>query len=173
MAAFLAAVSSGAKAADIASNFSRDQAKRGRGRRFFRTRGVVLVPDDLTLKDWPERAARAGLTTIGLHHGRSPSLVADFIRSIDGQKFLEKCRKLGLQVEYELHAMKELLPRELFKGAPELFRMNDQGERTSDSNLCVHSDRALELVSKNAVALAKVLRPTTGRYFLWGDDAQA
>ncbi len=35
----------------------------------FDTRGVVLVPEDLSLADWPERAAGAGLTTISLHHG--------------------------------------------------------------------------------------------------------
>ena len=33
----------------------------------FATRGVVLVPSDLSLADWPERAKEAGLTTIALH----------------------------------------------------------------------------------------------------------
>jgi hypothetical protein len=33
----------------------------------FATRGVILLPFDLTLSDWPERAAKAGLTTIALH----------------------------------------------------------------------------------------------------------
>jgi hypothetical protein len=45
-------------------------------RRSFETRGVVLVPEDLTLKDWPERAQRAGLTTTALHLGSSPWAVA-------------------------------------------------------------------------------------------------
>jgi hypothetical protein len=89
----------------------------------FQTRGVVLVPDDLSLLDWPERAARAGLTTIGLHHSSSPKVVADFIESVAGQEFLAKCARLGLQVEYELHAMRELLPQALFATEPALFRM--------------------------------------------------
>ena len=38
----------------------------------FVTRGVVLTPEDLSLGDWPERAKRAGLTTIGIHHQNSP-----------------------------------------------------------------------------------------------------
>jgi Domain of unknown function (DUF4838)/Carbohydrate family 9 binding domain-like len=137
----------------------------------FRTRGVVLVPEDLSLADWPERAARAGLTTIALHHGLSPKVVSDFIHSPAGRDFLTRCAGLGLNVEYELHAMRELLPRALFAAEPALFRMNEQGERTPDANLCVHSVRALEIVSSNAVRLARELPPTTSRYFFWGDDA--
>ncbi|MCC6125358.1 MAG: DUF4838 domain-containing protein [Pirellulales bacterium] len=138
----------------------------------FATRGVVLLTGDLSLEDWPERAARAGLTTIGLHHGNSPQIVIDCVKSPAGQKFLEKCKQLRLQVEYELHAMRELLPRKLFAKNPELFRMNDKGERTPDNNCCVHSPRALEILAENALRIAETLRPTTGRYFYWGDDAQ-
>jgi len=36
----------------------------------FQTRGVVLIPFDLSLSDWPEQAAQAGLNTIGLHAAR-------------------------------------------------------------------------------------------------------
>jgi hypothetical protein len=68
--------------------------------------------------------------------------------------------------------MKELLPRDLFPKDPTLFRANDKKERTPDANLCVHSERALDIVGEHAVALAKSLRPMTGRYFLWGDDGQ-
>lgn len=139
---------------------------------FFQTRGVVLIPDDLTLTDWPDRAERAGLTTIGLHHGVSPQVVADFVASDAGSRFLTRCRELKLQVEYELHAMRQLLPRDLFATRRELFRMNDEGVRTADANLCVSSDAALDIVSANAIAISRVLRPTTGRYFLWGDDAE-
>ena len=136
------------------------------------TRGVVLLPEDLTLADWPERAKSAGLSTIGIHHQNSPRAVLDWIRTDAGQQFLAQCRKLGLGVEYELHAIKELLPRSLFPKNPELFRMNVKGERTPDVNCCAHSSRALEIIAENAVAIAKVLRPTTGRYFFWGDDGR-
>jgi hypothetical protein len=71
-----------------------------------------------------------------------------------------------------LHAMKELLPRDLFPQDPTLFRANDKKERTPDANLCVHSARALDIVGEHAVVLAQALRPTTGRYFFWGDDGQ-
>src|SRR5215475_11884348 len=64
------------------------------------TRGVVLLPEDLTLSDWPERAKNASLTTIGIHHQHSPRAVIDWIRTEAGQHFLEQCRKLDLEVEY-------------------------------------------------------------------------
>lgn len=136
----------------------------------FLTRGVVLVPEDLTLADWTERAKSAGLTTIGIHHQHSPKAVVDWIGSDAGRRFLEACGKLGLEVEYELHAMQELLPRGLFERNPDFFRMDDAGRRTSDANLCVHSSAALDIASENGVAIARTLRPTTGRYFYWGDD---
>jgi len=136
----------------------------------FETRGVVLVPDDFSLSDWPERAARAGLTTLALHHPTSPSAVVKFLESDRGQDMLTRCRRLGVHIEYELHAMRELLPRELFGKDPSLFRMDEKGERVADVNCCVHSSRALEVIAENAVRLAQKLRPTTGRYFFWSDD---
>ena len=137
---------------------------------FFQTRGVVITPKDLTLADWPERAATAGLTTVALHP--TPKVAKDFILSDEGQAFLQKCQDLGLEVEYELHAMAELLPRDLFETTPGLFRMNGKGERVADCNLCVHSEEALDIVGRNAVDIAKDLRPTTSRYFYWGDDGK-
>lgn len=138
----------------------------------FLTRGVVLVAEDLTLADWPERARQAGLTTIGVHHQNSPQAVIDWTRGDAGQRFLRVCETLGLEVEYELHAMKELLPRRLFERNPEFFRCDEQGRRHPESNLCVHSPDALDIAAENAVAIARSLRPTTGRYFYWGDDGQ-
>ncbi len=146
-------------------------ASAGRSARFV-TRGVVLVPEDLTLGDWPQRAHAAGLTTIGLHHQNSPQAVIRCLESEAGRKFLEQCQTLGLQVEYELHAMKELLPRDLFSRDRDLFRMDDAGERIPDANCCVHSSAALQIIGENAVRIARVLRPTTSRYFYWGDDGE-
>ncbi len=137
---------------------------------FFQTRGVVIYPSDLTLADWPERARAAGLTTIALHDPSWPGTVVNFVKSDEGKKFLEQCRQLGLQVEYELHAMRQLLPREYFVKDAGLYRMDENGQRTTDGNLCAHSEDALDIVAANAKALARLLKPTTGRYFFWGDD---
>jgi len=149
---------------------SAGESKAGVRRPFFETRGVVIVPEDLTLEDWPERARRAGLTTIALHP--TPKTVMDFVQSKRGRDFLDRCAALGLETEFELHAMCELLPRDRFEKEPDMFRMSRGGERTPDSNLCVHSRPALDIVAENVVAIAKVLRPTTSRYFYWGDDGK-
>ena len=137
---------------------------------FFKTRGVVITPRDVTLGNWPERARQAGLSTIALHP--FPGTVLNFVRTDDGQKFVEQCRRLGLQVEYELHAMRELLPRSLFLKDKSLFRMNMNGDRVADANLCVRSSTALEIAAENALRFARSLQPTTLRYFFWGDDGQ-
>jgi hypothetical protein len=50
---------------------------------------VVLVPEDLTLGDWPERASRAGLTTIGIHHQNSLRAVVEWIQTDAGRHFLD------------------------------------------------------------------------------------
>lgn len=149
-----------------------DDANSGGGEKemAFRNRGVVISPDDLTLTDWPERASRVGLTMIAL--GAAPSALVKFISTEEGTAFLAKCRKLGLDVEYEMHAMFELLPRALFTESPDLFRMDDEGNRNSDGNLCVHSEKALEIVCENAVKMCRALKPATHRYFLWFDDGQ-
>jgi hypothetical protein len=137
---------------------------------WLRTRGVVLRTPDLGSIDWPDRAKRAGLTTIGTHV--TPREVAAFAGTEQGQKVLESCRKLGLQVEHELHAMSDLLPRDLFAKNPAMFRMNEAGDRTADWNLCVHSPQALSVCCERAVHYSQLLRPTTGRYFYWIDDSR-
>lgn len=137
---------------------------------FFLTRGVVVVLGDLRTLDWPERARRAGLTTVSTHI--FPHEVAAFIRSDEGQRFLEDCRKRDVHVEHELHAMSDLLPRALFDKDPAMFPMNDRQERVRDFNLCVHSPAAIQVACENVQKYARVLRSTTGRYFYWIDDGQ-
>lgn len=50
--------------------------------------------------------------------------------------------------------------------------MNERGDRVRDFNLCVHSEAVPETACGNAVKYARLLRPTTGRYFCWIDDGQ-
>ena len=137
---------------------------------FFKTRGVVLVPGDMATWPWPQKAKQAGLSTIGTHI--FPSQVAEFVRTDPGKAFLDGCRKEGLEVEHELHAMRDLLPRELFAKDPTMFRMDEKGQRLADCNFCVHSDAAMDVIRENAVRYAKILKPTTGRYFYWIDDGE-
>lgn len=146
------------------------QSERQSHEPFFRTRGVVLTTPDLSTLDWPRRAAQAGLTTIGTHV--TPSEVSKFIQTDGGRAFLAQCRGHGINVEHELHAMSDLLPRDLFEKDPSMYRMNEQGQRSADCNCCVHSSRAVEVIRENVVKYADLLRPTTGRYFYWIDDGK-
>jgi hypothetical protein len=114
--------------------------------------------------DWPALAKAAGLTTLATHI--RPSEIAAFVKTDPGQKFLDQCRQHGLEVEHELHALGDLLPRELFEKDKEMFRMDEQGQRVRVHNLCVHSQPALE----KAADYTRLLPSTTGRYFYWIDD---
>jgi hypothetical protein len=142
----------------------------GGSKPFFMTRGVVLVPSDIETWDWPQHAKRAGLSTIATHP--FPRQVEKFVKTDAGQRFLDDCRRLGIQVEHELHAMADLLPRSLFKKDPSMFRMDDKGRRVRDYNLCVHSKAAVETVCENLTRYARLLTPTTGRHFYWIDDGK-
>ncbi|MHB9079052.1 MAG: DUF4838 domain-containing protein [Pirellulaceae bacterium] len=138
----------------------------------FATRGVVLYPFDLTLTDWPARVAQAGLNTIGLHAARRLDVLVKFVQSDTGQKFLEQCGQLGVHVEYELHAMGDLLSREYFGQDETMFRQDAGGQRNADFNCCPSHPRALELIAEAAVEFGRLLRPTTHRYFYWPDDGR-
>lgn len=138
-----------------------------------KTRGVVIAYNDLSFAEWPQLAASHGLNTIGLHPFPENSLpdLAAFISSDEGNKFLQTCRSLGIEVEYEIHAMNHLLPRSLFDSAPEMFRMDESGARIREINMCPSNSEALEILGHNAAELSRVLKPTTGRHFLWGTDS--
>ena len=134
----------------------------------FAMRGVVLFSDDLKTLDWARMAHENGINTIGTHI--NPSQVAEFIQSEAGQKFMADCKKYGIYVEHQLHAMSELLPRNLFAVDSTMFRMDKNGRRVNDWNLCVHSQRALDTVAANALKYARLLPATNHRYYYWIDD---
>ena len=148
----------------INNTFSYEPAVSG-----LKTRGVVLSVEDLLTLDWPLLAHQANLTTIATHV--TPSQVSEYIKSDKGQQFLLDCKKYDIQVEHELHAMKDLLPRALFAKDPDMFRMNDKGVRVPDFNCCVHSNDGMDIITENAVKYSETLHSTTGRYFYWIDDA--
>jgi hypothetical protein len=139
----------------------------------FRTRGVVISVTDLTYEQWPEKAIESGLTTIGIHPFPEKALqeTVSYMESDLGQVFLNTCLSLGLDVEYEIHAIEHLLPRDLYAKNPTMFRMNDAGDRVNDINFCPSSANALEIIAENTIKLCKKLCSTSGRYFLWGSDA--
>ena len=142
----------------------------------YQMRGVILDPNDLSSVEWVKMAAENGINTIGTHMAPGCKAmcqeISEFILSEKGQAFMAECEKYGIDVEHQLHAMKELLPRELYAEDSTMFRMNENGRRVADYNCCVHSDKALNIIVENAVEIAKVLRPTNHRYYYWLDDGK-
>lgn len=140
------------------------------------TRSILLFTKDIEALDWPRIAKNAGLTTIAIHPGGGhlkATMIQDTIEWIEsdvGRKFLADCKRNGIHVEYEVHALRELLPRSLFDKHPTYFRVNKNGNRTTDLNFCVHSQEALEIISRNAIDFSRVCKPTSSRYFFWLDD---
>ena len=132
-------------------------------------RGIVLSPYDLHDR-WVEWLAEAELNVLGLHGGVSD--LVDFARSSDGRSFISKLVDLGIQVEYEAHAMSWLLPRSDFEAHPEWFRTDADGKRTRDWNLCPSNKEALQVVRMNTLRLAETLSYTSGRFHLWPDDGK-
>jgi hypothetical protein len=93
-----------------------------------------------------------------------------FLRSKEGQLLIDECEKKQISIEYEAHALQELLPRELFDEHPEYFRMDENGTRQKDHNMCFSSEGAYSEIEKNIVEIVRWLKPTTHRYFFWTDD---
>ncbi len=140
------------------------------------SRGVVFLYEDLTER-WVDWAKEARLTNIGIHkiapsghHGFLQELL-DQLEEPEGRKMIHMLEKAGIQTEYELHSCEWLMPRDLFEKNQELFRLNEQGERSNDNNFCPSNPHALEIISENAYQLAKRLQQTGHNYFLWPDDA--
>ena len=131
-------------------------------------RGVVLSTKELAEVDWVTLAANSGLNTIGTHI--TPSEVVAFLSTPEGAQFRKDCKRNGIAVEHQLHAMGELLPRDLFEEYPSMFRMDSTGQRTPDCNCCAHSEKALDIIAENAAKLAAILKPDNHRYYFWLDD---
>ncbi|MDR1096629.1 MAG: DUF4838 domain-containing protein, partial [Tannerella sp.] len=115
--------------------------------------------------DWVKMAHENGINTIGAHFSTN-----GFFQTEKGRQFLADCRKYNISVENQQHAMAQLLPRELFSEDSTLFRMDESGRRVNDCNLCVHSQRALDIVAGNALQSARLCPSGNHRYYFWIDD---
>ena len=132
-------------------------------------RGVVLLPEDFSA-DWIKMMQQSGLNTLKMHTLQRRNSLEAFMDSPAGKKLLEDAAAAGIDVEYEVHCFAECLSRDIFESRPEWFRMNNRGWRTPDKNFCISNQGALDFLIKNAVKFAQKYKPTTSRYYLWGDD---
>ena len=134
---------------------------------FFETRGLVGFASEIAALGLPQRAWDLGLNSI------DAAYVDWLAKDEAGREFVNQCRRLDVDVVYAFHVVSGCLPRSLFAEDPSMFRMSEAGERTPDANLCVHSERALEILCENAVRYVGAFYPASHRYYLWGDDSHS
>lgn len=134
-------------------------------------KGVVITPSDLIGVDWPEKMQKLGLNTLGVHSGGGATHeVLSVLEPTLKKDFRDTLAAGNIDLEFELHAAGNLMPRENFEKNPSHFvhpiRSN---ERQPVGNWCC-SHGALDIVAANAQNLANQLQPTTHRHFYWGED---
>ena len=136
---------------------------------------LIIHPEELT-KEWVDLAKENGVNALGIHSvGNSQAHVnllndLSLFESDSYKSTVDYAKQNGIDIEYELHAISYLLPRELFESNPEYFRADEKGVRRQDSNCCVSNQTALEIIANNAVRLTKRLYGSSNTYFLWSDD---
>ena len=140
-----------------------------------RNRGYIINPEDLNER-LIRRLSDAGINELGIHSGggrRAPELIEKTLlwhKQERTQALFALAADLGICVEYDEHALRIMLPSSVFSAHPGFFRMDAQGNRTPDFNLCPSDPEALEYVSKGAEKLAEALNTPSHRYAYWIDD---
>ena len=130
-------------------------------------RGLVVYPSDITsigIENLIQFMRKAEINLLGIHTnslGRNPMTgefedlpsLKVFLESEDGEKLLKECNKLKIYVEYESHVLKEVLPRKLFDVHPEYFRMDPDGIRQQNHNMCFSSEGAYKVIENNIIEI--------------------
>ncbi len=140
-------------------------------------RGLIVHPYEV-VPAWQSQLIGSSIDVLGIHpvggdgsHLRVKELMQN---GFDAQKtqIIKELSSHGIKLEYEMHAMSMLLPREHFDAHPEWFRMDENGVRTPDYNCCASNADALDVISDTAAELAVRLPSGTHRYNLWLDDVR-
>ena len=141
-------------------------------------RGIVLYPSDLISLGanwWVDMMEQSGLNLLAIHTDtRLENLpkLKNYLESEEGETLWSLCLEKGIDIEFELHVLQDILPRSLFNDHPEYFRMDKNGVRQQKHNMCFASEEAYKVIEKSITELCEWLKPTTHRYFFWIDDVQ-
>ena len=141
------------------------------------TTSLLIHPEELDIT-WLEQLEKLGVKELGLHPvgGRraNETLAAmlDRFETPEYRRLLDEAARRGIEVTCEMHALRYLLPADALAAHPHWQRVNAQGERAADWNLCPSCDEALEYRSESAARLYRRLPGRPRRVSLWLDDAQ-
>lgn len=140
-------------------------------------KNILIHPEELS-KKWIDKMADGGVKILGLHPqggGKAVESLQDLLYKLETKEYrelIDYAVSRGLEIEYEMHAARFLLPEGLFDTHPEYFRMAADGQRTKKFNFCVSNEEALEIVAKNAASLAQRLYKSRPVFYFWLDDAK-
>ena len=138
---------------------------------------MLIHPEELSLK-WVDRLVKYRIPTLALHPvgGREADKSLERMLKLSEDKnftsIIDYACEKGLKIEYEMHAVRYLLPADEFETHPDWFRVDKDGKRTPDFNFCASNEEALDFICERAVGLVKKLYRSTSSYFLWLDDSK-
>ena len=141
------------------------------------TASLLVHPDELD-QVWIDRCVALGIPTLALHPVggyRAPltmKAMLDKLETEDFRKLIDNAVEKGLNIEYEMHAMRYFLPKTEFEAHPEWFRVDEEGKRNADLNCCASNPEALDFIARRAAEAATKLYRSSHRYFFWADDAK-
>ena len=139
--------------------------KQRTGEPYFQQRGLVLAWDDVKTKqyvDWLNIARKYGFNMF--------SIAGQNQASSEWKEFRSQCEAAGIAIQFQEHMASHLMPRSLFATHPEYFRMDANGNRVKDKNLCPSCEEGMRVVYQNAINIASNYQPTDGKYYFWLDD---
>ena len=137
--------------------------------------GGIVIHDTECGDCWARRLEGSGLNLLGISPAGganahlSLAACAEYVKTSRFHEFRERMNQAGIAVEFEMHALSWLLPREMFDSRPEWFREVD-GARTPDLNCCATDADALAYIADRAAELARMFPSDTHRYHFWQDD---
>ena len=138
---------------------------------------LLIHPEELSAC-WIERARKNKISRISLHPRggvaarESLEEMLLLLQRDSYRALIDELVDSGIEIGYEFHAASYLLPRELFTEHPEYFRMDENGERTPDSNFCFSSPDARKIVAERAAELAESLYRSPDEFYFWLDDSR-
>lgn len=140
-------------------------------------KALLIHPEELSDK-WIHRINDLKVDTLAIHPWggkKAPQTLAALLEQLRDpayRQLLDRAAESGAEIEYEFHAAGYLLPRALFETHPEYFRMNRDGQRTPDYNLCVSNSEAVAILASQAAQLCPQLYRSTHNYYFWLDDSK-
>ena len=140
-----------------------------------RNRGFIINPEDLNER-LIYRLADSGINELGIHSGggrRAFELVQKTLtwhKTDRVRELFALAESLGICVEYDEHALRSLVPADLFDAHPDWFRMDENGVRRPDFNICASNREALSYLSGSAACFSLALKTPSHRYAYWVDD---